>query len=279
MALPGKECELNRPERSEWLWKEGAGYYEADAEAALRRTPSLPHEQFLRDRRIVRLFREYGRVTAGSEVLEIGCGRSMWLPYLARTERCRVSGIDIEPYALRLAEANFAGAGVRGELYCRDGFDPAQNQDLEGRFDLVYSLGVIEHLEDPADKVRALAHFLKPGGRVLSMVPNLQGLNWIMQRLGSLRVLRAHVIYTPATLQRVHEQAGYETVVAAYCGFFDGHMTNAAGERSRLRQSLHANCCRLLSLVGSAWSRAGFPTGEWRWTAPLVVYVGVRPSR
>jgi 2-polyprenyl-3-methyl-5-hydroxy-6-metoxy-1,4-benzoquinol methylase len=266
------------PKPSDWLWKEGAGYYEPDAEAVLRQTPSLPSERFVRDRLIMRLFREHGRVAPGCAVLEIGCGRSIWLPYLAKMEGCRVSGIDIEPYALRLAEANFAGAGAEGALYCRDGFDPAQNEDLRGRFDLVYSLGVVEHLEDVSEKLRALAWFLKPGGRLLTMVPNLQGLNWLMQRLGSLRVLEAHVIYTPAALRLAHERAGYRTALAAYWGFFDGYMSNAVGEPSRLRYGVHRSLCRALSLSGAAWSRVGLPTGNSRWTAPLVVYVGERPA-
>jgi 2-polyprenyl-3-methyl-5-hydroxy-6-metoxy-1,4-benzoquinol methylase len=270
---------MDRPGPSEWLWKEGAGFYDAQAEAQLRRTPALPNDRFLRDQRIMRLFREYGGVTRGSAVLEIGCGQSMWLPYLARTEGCRVSGVDYEPYAARLAEANLAGAGVQGNIYCRDGFDPAQNEDLWGRFDLVYSMGVIEHFEDVSDKLRALGRFLKPGGRLLSMVPNLQGINWIMQRWASLRVLQAHVIYTPALLQQVHEAAGYRTELAAYVGFFDGFMTNTIGERSRLKQALHRKLCRLMGLSGAAWSRAGLPAKEWRWTAPFVVYAGVRPPR
>ena len=261
---------------SEWLWKEGGGFY-TEKESDLREKPSLPDERYVRDQRLMRLFREHGRVSPGAEVLEIGCGRSSWLPYLGHAARCHISGIEIEPHAASLARANLAGAGVDGRIYCRDGFDLDQNADLWGRFDLVYSLGVIEHLEHVSDKLRILARYLKPDGRLISVVPNLRGLNWVLQRCGSLAVLQAHVLYTTRTLRRVHEEAGFETVTTEYLGFFDGLLTLAAGE-SALRQALHGTVCRLLHLSSVAWSRAGFPTPEWPWTAPLVVYAGMRSA-
>ena len=158
---------------SEWLWKEGAGYY-TETESDLLQKPLLPNERSVPDQRLMRLFRSHAGLSRGSEILEIGCGRSPWLPYLAQAIGCRVSGIDIEPSAFRLACANLAGVGVEGQIYCRDGFDHHQNEDLRGRFDLVYSLGVIEHLDGASEKLRALAYYLKPGGRLLSTVPNLQ---------------------------------------------------------------------------------------------------------
>jgi 2-polyprenyl-3-methyl-5-hydroxy-6-metoxy-1,4-benzoquinol methylase len=258
---------------SEWLWKEGAGYY-THTESDLLAKPTLPNERFVRDRLMMHLFREHGRLTSGSKVLEIGCGGSSWLPYLAQTIGCQPCGIDLEPHAARLAQANLAGAGLSGQIYCRDGFDAEQNKDLWGQFDLVYSLGVIEHLEDVSSKLRVLGRFLKPGGRLISMVPNLQGLNWAMQRFGSVPVLQAHVVYTTRTLKDAHERAGFETLTTSYVGFCDGFLTSSSGE-PRLKKFVHRTACRMLSLGSAAWSRAGLPTKEWRFIAPLVVYVGV----
>jgi hypothetical protein len=108
-------------------------------------------------------------------------------------------------------------------------------------------------------------------------VPNLQGINWLIQRFASLPVLRAHVIYTTETLREVHEEAGYKTVVTKYLGFFDGFLTTSAGVSSLKRQA-HYAMCRFLSLSTAVWTRAGLPTPEWRWTAPFVVYVGILPA-
>ncbi len=47
----------------------------------------------------------------------------------------------------------------------------------EGRFDLVWSVNVINHLHDPAAGVRTLSRLLRPGGRIAvgqsSLVPDM----------------------------------------------------------------------------------------------------------
>lgn len=258
---------------SEWLWKEGTGYYN-DQEADLLREPYLPNERFMQDQRVMQLFSEYGGLThASPQVLEIGCGRSPWLPHLARTAGCRPAGIDLEPYAAQLARANLAGAGVEGDIYCRDAFDLQSNKSLWGRFDLAYSLGVIEHLPDVSDKIKILARYVKPGGRVITLVPNMQGMNWILQRMGSLHVLQAHVVYTADSLRLAHEQAGLKTIAAGYLGFVNGFLSSSIGE-SRMRKAAHYGFCRALAICGAVWMRAGLPTTEWPLVAPFVFYVG-----
>jgi SAM-dependent methyltransferase len=57
--------------------------------------------------------------------------------------------------------------------------------DLDiGQFDLVYSLGLIEHFSDFADAVAAHARLVKPSGVLVLGVPNYRGLNgWVATRL------------------------------------------------------------------------------------------------
>src|SRR6266545_8168848 len=105
-------CGMEPVGPSEWLWKEGAGYY-GEEESDLLRAPCLPNERFIPDRRVMQLFRQQCGLSAGSQVLEIGCGRSPWLPYLAQMIGCRPVGVDLEPHAAQLARANLAGCGVK----------------------------------------------------------------------------------------------------------------------------------------------------------------------
>jgi len=262
---------------SDWLWKEGGGYY-TDAVGDLILRPVLPDVGRLRDRRICALFENHGGLREGSRVLEAGCGRSAWLPFLARRFNCRVSGVDIEPYAAELARANLAGAGAMGEVHCGDAFALSARADLGASFDLVYSMGVLEHYSDVVARIAALSLYLKPGGRLLTTVPNLQGLNWIMQRMADLKTLQVHVVYDPAALVKVHEAAGLRTIASGYAGFFDAHLSSAAGSSSRLRQRLHRSACRVLGRCAEAWTRLGGGRGtpEMRFTAPHVYYVGRR---
>jgi 2-polyprenyl-6-hydroxyphenyl methylase/3-demethylubiquinone-9 3-methyltransferase len=186
-------------------------------------------------------------------------------------------GIELEPYAAQLARVNLDAAGVKGDIYCRDAFDLKANEDLREGFDLVYSLGVMEHLADVSEKIAILARYVKPTGRLITLVPNLQGVNWIMQRLASLRVLQAHVVYSTEALRTVHEQAGLRTIAAGYLGFMNGFLTSALGE-SRARWGVHHGLCRMLAIGGAVWMRAGLPTKEWPWIAPWVFYVGSKPQ-
>jgi len=266
-----------RVRSSDWLWKEGGGYYTEEAgELDLR--PLLPDIGRLRNRRLFDLFERYGGIASGSSVLEAGCGRSPWLPFLNRRLGCRVVGIDIEPHAAELARANLRGAGAAGEVICGDAFALSSRPDLRASFDLVYSMGVLEHFDDVVERISALALYLKEGGRILTTVPNLQGVNWIMQRMADLKTLQIHVVYDAARLRKAHEGAGLATIASGYAGFFDGYVSSSVGSQSRFRQEAHRRLCRLLGTCAEAWVRAGRGRGapEMRFTSPHVFYVGGR---
>lgn len=264
---------------SEGLWKEGAGYYTQKTEE-LRKQPLLPDLRRLRDRRLLGMFERHANVTAESHVLEIGCGRSAWLPYLGQRMRCPVVGIDIEPFAAELARANLDGAGVKGEVLCRNAFDLKANEDLLERFDLVYSMGVIEHFDNAAERLADLAKYLRHEGRILTTVPNMHAVNWALQRLGDRATFEMHVIYNARKLVQIHEAAGFETIAAGYVGFFDGYLTSSAGAQGRLRRRIHRWLCWALNMGAEAWVRLsnGTATPEMGWTAPYVFYVGKRVS-
>lgn len=259
---------------SDWLWKAETGFYTGST-AELRRNPTLPNERFVQDQRMMRLFHRCGNLSSRSRVLEIGCGQSPWLPYLARAIGCEVTGLDIEQHAADLAQANLAGAQVEGTILCRDAFNADLNADLAGRFDLVFSLGVVEHLPNVSAQLAVLAGYLKPGGRIITLVPNLQGINWALQRFASLRVLNAHIVYTTETLRAVHEDAGLLIMEAGYLGFLNGFLSSSLGATG-VRQRVHHLCCRSLAIAAAVWNRTGFPMPEWRWMAPLVFVVGAR---
>ena len=260
---------------SDSLWKEGAGYY-IERPEQVRRTPLLPDLRRLRDRRILEIFDRHGNLTPGCRVLELGCGRSRWLPFLAAHRRCEVSGLDNEAFASELARANLSGAGVIGRIICGDVFDLEGHRDLVGRFDLIYSMGLLEHFDDVADRITTLARYLRPGGRMITTVPNMRGFNWLMQRLGSREILEMHVVYDRKRLTRVHEAAGLRTLAAGYAGFFDGQVSAAGAPARTVGHRLHAVLCRTSSLLAEAWLRAGRGAlaPELSWFSPHVYYVG-----
>lgn len=261
----------------EWRWQAGGGYYTARPHE-FEQKPRLPNLRKRRDAQTARLFDRFLPEHRTPEVLELGCGASAWLPYLAIEKGCRVTGLDYEPSAVELTLANMRGANAAGDVLCRDAFATADNIDLHGRFDMVYSRGLFEHFADVVTRLRAVAPYLRPDGVIFTLVPNLQGINWALQRFGDLRVLETHVIYDVDTLLRRHEEAGYVSLAAGYLGFYDGFVSATAPGISRWRSTLHRAACLGTNRVAYHFTRLtrGWGLPDLAWLAPCVFYVGRR---
>jgi SAM-dependent methyltransferase/uncharacterized protein YbaR (Trm112 family) len=105
----------------------------------------------------------------GLRVLDAGCGMGRWL-HFARRAGADVVGMDVSP-AIDVAAQREGADFVQSDLRYPP-FPPAS-------FDMVYSLGVVHHLEDPMEGLRALAGLVRPGGELrLYVYRSLQGESW-----------------------------------------------------------------------------------------------------
>src|SRR5262249_6616245 len=101
------------------------------------------------------------RLSAGSRVLDLGCGEGRDSVYFAE-RGFEVTGLDVSPEALakgrRLAEER----KVQVQWLCRSMLDAP----VGGRFDLVYSCGSVHHLRrrDRIRLFRRLRPLSAPGG-------------------------------------------------------------------------------------------------------------------
>ena len=111
---------------------------------------------------------------AGARILEIGCGTGGNLPMLAQFGT--VFGVEMDDYALARAREVSNCDIEEGWLPDRLPFDGQL-------FDLVCLLDVLEHIEDDAAALRAVAGRLKPGGFALVTVPAYQWLYGAHDRL------------------------------------------------------------------------------------------------
>jgi hypothetical protein len=76
----------------------------------------------------------------------------------------------------------------------------------------VVSIGVIEHYEDTAHTLEALSRFLRPGGVIATIVPNIPGLQgWLFRRF-NLPFYDVHVPIDVTKMRAAHEKAGLEVV-------------------------------------------------------------------
>ena len=130
-------------------------------------------------------------------VFEAGCADSIVLPYIKKLGFQTV-GMDYSEQGCKL----FAAASPQSEVHCCDIFDPPNH--LLGVADAIYSLGLVEHFEDTASCVAALSRFLKPGGTMLTIIPNLHGSLGLLQKILNPGPLNAHVVMTPQQLSEAH---------------------------------------------------------------------------
>jgi 2-polyprenyl-6-hydroxyphenyl methylase / 3-demethylubiquinone-9 3-methyltransferase len=110
------------------------------------------------------------RPLAGKSALDVGCGAGLMCEPLARLG-ARVTGVDAAPENIAVAAEHAAGQGLSIAYQCAD------VAALVGRFDLVTSMEVVEHVADPAAFVAALAARLAPGGVMILSTPNRTGLS------------------------------------------------------------------------------------------------------
>ena len=109
----------------------------------------------------------------GRTALDVGCGAGLLAEPLARLG-ATVTGLDAAPELIAVAREHAAGQGL--DIDYRAG----ELEGLEGQFDLVTCMEVIEHVADPAAFVRALARHLTPGGLLIMSTPNATGMSKLM---------------------------------------------------------------------------------------------------
>ena len=93
--------------------------------------------------------------TSSMHFLEIGCAKSAWLPYFSKEFGFQVSGLDYSPIGCDMAREVLAANNVKGEIVCANLFSPPA--DMLGKFDVIMSIGVVEHFEDTAVCLKAFA--------------------------------------------------------------------------------------------------------------------------
>src|SRR5882672_10098904 len=167
------------------------------------------------------------RPWVGRRVLEIGAGIGNMSAFLDDRERLVLT--DTEPYYL-------------GRL--RDRFAGRSHVSVAERLDTVVCLNVLEHIEDDRASLRAMHDLLRPGGRLVLLVPSLRALYGTLdEALGHFRR------YVPDELSEKLPAAGF-----------------------RLRHLEYFNLAGVPGwwVAGRLLRRRLIPTGALRWYEALV---------
>lgn len=158
----------------------------------------LLHRSVLRHRRKALLNRPAGRV------LDVGCGDGDFVAHL-KPQGWEVHGIESSDAGSRMARA-------KGVQVCQDELKVANFPD--GYFDVVTYWHVMEHLTDPLAEAREVRRILRDDGLLVIEVPNIASpiFKLCRERWWPLDIPRHLQHYTPATLQKLLQRAGFTAV-------------------------------------------------------------------
>lgn len=152
--------------------------------------------------------------TKNAKLLEIGCGNSVWLPYFNQRFGFEVNGLDYSPQGCDSSKKILEREGIVGGIYCEDFFNPSK--ELLGKYDVVVSLGVAEHFTDTTEAIKAFSKFLKPGGILVTEIPNLSSSLGFLQKTFNKEVYDIHVPLDKEELKKAHENAGLSVFLSRY---------------------------------------------------------------
>lgn len=244
--------------------------------------PNDDHYNNTVNRRLHQYFKEH--ITQAERLpetlLEIGAARSQWLPYFAKEFELAVTGLDYSEIGCQQAQAILENEKVPGTIVCADLFDPPR--EMLGTFDVVLSIGVLEHFGDSVACLQAMAQFLAPGGIIITQIPNMSGLIGAWQKFINPPIFEIHMLITAQQVVDIHEQAGLDVKHAGYfmfahAGVANMHGVNLSRPGNQAKYWLHTQLQRANKLIWIFENRvAQFPAN--RWTSPYVMCTATKPQ-
>lgn len=149
---------------------------------------------------------------SGALVLEAGCGMGTDGARFAAAG-ADYTGVDFSPTALSLARRRFELEGLQGRFISGS---LTRLPLPDNTFDLVFSHGVIHHIEDTKAAVQEFARVLKPGGTALIMVYHRRSFNYHVSIMVLRRALIAVLLLPkgPALVSKITGEP--EAVVAGH---------------------------------------------------------------
>lgn len=140
---------------------------------------------------ILDILDKYLPVKEGFHTLEIGGAPGRYLIYMGKNFKYHLHSLDYSKVGNEQTIKNMRTALIPVKVYEGDLFSESFNKDLP-LFDIVYSLGFIEHFQDLNLVVKKHTELLKPGGILLLGVPNLGGIYRIFLKRTATDILAIH---------------------------------------------------------------------------------------
>ncbi|MEK7098991.1 MAG: class I SAM-dependent methyltransferase [Patescibacteria group bacterium] len=100
----------------------------------------------------------------GKTVLDVGCGTGETPYYIAQKGAKRVVGLDYSASAIAVAEQTYRHPNLS--------FQKKDIKDVREKFDVIITMGTLEHVDDPLAMLKKFKSLLNPGGSIIVTSPN-----------------------------------------------------------------------------------------------------------
>lgn len=113
-------------------------------------------DDMIRDEEIITTILDNGGIRPGIHVLDVACGTGVLFPDYRKRGVASVTGIDISPEMVKIAQSKFPEVKV----ICGD----VETTQFPRRFDAIMVYNAFPHFPDPAHLIEVLAGLVHPGG-------------------------------------------------------------------------------------------------------------------
>jgi SAM-dependent methyltransferase len=226
------------------------------------------------------LLDKYMPKTKGLKVLEIGSAPGTTLVRFHHAFGFIPYGVEYSDEGANLNRELFAANNVDSNNVIKADFfsDSFQNK-YKNWFDIVLSVGFIEHFTDIEDVVAKHLNLLKRGGCLVVIIPNLRGVNGMLANLFNKKVMAMHntSIMKKKEFSALFNEEYLSSVYCGYYGIFNFGLFYTK-ERSPLRFLLAFLKMVQLFLNISFHLIFGNRGADHRLFSPYLIYIGARKS-
>ena len=192
--------------------------------------------------REIRLARKYIAAEA-PRLLDIGCGTG-WITSVWAENGFNVTGLESSPVRAKIARE-------------RHGLNIAEKHietyEPEEKYDIVIMRHLLEHIEDPESVIKKVRTFIKPGGVLLVVIPNINAIGRYMFKENFEWVLPWHLhFYNPKNLARFLTKQQFDEIKVYQTPsplWYPAAVAKAAGGRDTALGRFMLNKGRLIPLI------------------------------
>lgn len=152
-------------------------------------------------------------------ILEIGGSPGQYLAYMHKTFGYEINCLDFSSIGCAKTLENYELLKIKGKVYQTDLFSEELNLPL---FDIVYSLGFIEHFSDTNLVIEKHLNLIKPGGILFLGVPNFLGINHFFLKRLAPQLLSKHnlAVMDLTNWSSFEKKFNLQTIFKGYVGGF-----------------------------------------------------------